>query len=199
MNADESRIIKEATGAGLIALTKKQYYTRLTIAAAVGAAIAGGIVHLLSGSGDEPPIRVKGGSIYLDLLHADGSWELRGGKWHVAGGSRSSDDLLIYLGAKDPARCGGQVVRKKEKKIRFVYHNADEGEGGKDHDVLLHATGKKTKVESTLPFSWAAGSPTVLSNSSTGYIKEIWVGNDSQATCAFASGDQLDSVLIAEE
>jgi hypothetical protein len=196
MKAEDSRILQEATAGGFVALTKKQYYVRLTVAAAIGAALAGGIIYLLSGSGDEPPIRVKGGSIDFDLLHADGSWELKGGKWHVAGGSRSGDDLLIYLGAQDPAHCRGQVVRKKEKKIKFVYYN--EGES-KDYTVLLHATGKKTKVESELPFSWAPGNPTVLSNNGPGYIKEIWVGNDSQAACTFTSKEQLDSVLIAEE
>ena len=59
----------------LIQLTPGQYYTRLAGAFVVGAAV-GGIIGVLAARSDEPPIKVRGGSLDVEIM-ASGAEEWR--------------------------------------------------------------------------------------------------------------------------
>ena len=159
-------------------------------------------------AGDEPPIRVKGGSMRFEVLHASIVWDrattsptLKDKKWKVSGLDRKGDDLLVYLVPKDPASCihpaGEHPVVKKAKKIDLLYHLNSNPTG--KYEVKVHATGSKTKVDSLdLDLFLDPSKPWQLrtKDADEGYIKEIRIGG---TVCTFADKDGLDSVLITEE
>lgn len=196
-------------------------------AAAIGAT-AFYIFQALTATGDEPPIRVKRGSMQLELLASMGGFEPQNAnpdpkKWKVKGFDRKGDEYLLYLAPKDPASCPlptgnpnneNQFARKKIKHIAFLYHlNSKPDE---THWVKFNAAGNKTRVNvdsSTAFLAYpdpknelrmelsekdAQGNVIVA----RGYIKEIHLGRGNSAdtiVCTFADADGLDSVLIAEE
>ena len=59
------------------------------------------------GGGDEPPIRVKGGSLDLQLLTKNHEWQKNGDDmhWHISGGRRATDVLNVVL-----ALCNGRPI-----------------------------------------------------------------------------------------
>src|SRR5215207_8510890 len=65
---------------------------KLITAAAIGAAVGAAVSHFLEGqltlrSGDEPPIRIKGGSIHCEILSDSVHWEDDGNpqNWKLSG------------------------------------------------------------------------------------------------------------------
>jgi hypothetical protein len=65
-----------------------------------------------TGGGDEPPIRVKGGSMDLRLLTKKYKWTGGPAEWYISGGSRSKADFDVVLDfAHGPsAEHNGQVL-----------------------------------------------------------------------------------------
>lgn len=205
MDGDRARAVAARRDDGRIALTRTQLIAITAGAALVGATV-GFLLFRVLAVGDEPPIRVKGGSIHFDLLRRGASWAPQGNpadrkKWQVHGSPRDGDDLSIYFAAVNPAHCTN-ATHKKDKKIKFIYHDL-----GVDYEIELKVSNRKTMLDSrTLDLVVDANDPTALmykradeTENSRGFIKEIWVGNESAATCTFTAGDQLKSVLIVEE
>jgi hypothetical protein len=70
----------------------------ITIGAAVGIQLYVSLFVAAASTGDEPPIRVRGGSIYLDLIapdDADNTWDPDSGDntWKARSGKRKDDNL----------------------------------------------------------------------------------------------------------
>lgn len=70
----------------------------ITIGAAIGIKIYVSLLVNASSTGDEPPIRVRGGSIYFDLIapdDAENTWDPDSGDntWKVRSGKRKDDNL----------------------------------------------------------------------------------------------------------
>ena len=79
-------------------------------------------------SGDEAPIRVKGGSITFELLSKEAKWEPQGNKDHwiiTCTPDRHRDEYLVLLIIKDAeGRLESQTLRSR-KKIQIFYHNRE--------------------------------------------------------------------------
>jgi len=101
-------------------------------------------------SGDEAPIRVKGGSITFELLSKEARWEPQGSKDHwtiTHTPDRHRDEYLVLLIIKDAeGRLESQTLRSR-KKIQIFYHNPSDPQ--RPAVVELRSTGKKTHLRST--------------------------------------------------
>lgn len=206
--------------------------SRMVLVAVGAAALAAVGAYFLAtalSTGDEPPIRVKRGSLELELLASSGAWEPQNEKpdrrrWKVDGYDRKSDDYLLYLAPKDPASCplpagnpnnDNQFAKKKIKHIALLYHL--DSAPNEMHWVRFNAAGHKTRVnvESSKAFLAFKDKNEMLLELvepgpppdhepviATGYVKEIHLGRGNSAdtlVCTFTGEDGLDSVLIAEE
>jgi hypothetical protein len=101
-------------------------------------------------TGDEAPIRVKGGSITFELLSKEARWEPQGGKDHwtiTRSHDRRADEYLVFLVIKDAdGRLDSQTLHSK-KKIQIFYQNPSDPQ--RPAVVELKSTGKKTHLRST--------------------------------------------------
>jgi hypothetical protein len=147
---------------------------------------------LLSRTGDEPPIRVKGGSIELELLEPDGlfsrKWNEDGNtkkKWTL-GGKRKDDAyqiLVAYTGGA--CRHGGYT----QGRIVKLHYSKNSGL------VQVKAEDKRTKVDADadmarLPDSKVLVYPATEAGPS-GYITKIEVDN-----APFCDFDQDEKKLL---
>ena len=84
---------------------------RLITAAAIGAAVGAAVTHVMESmdffdfgrSGDEAPIRVKGGSVHCEVLSDTLHWEEDGSpkNWKLSDGKRRSESLVVIVGISD--------------------------------------------------------------------------------------------------
>ncbi len=173
-----------------------------TVALVIGAALIAGVLGFLLCQkgpallpGDEPPIRVRGGSIDFELLSTGAMFEPQSQgnrkKWIVTGGNRRTDDLLVYVAPDSFVRCGGVSFKKKVKKVQFWYSN--------DGYIEVHASQNKTRIEAAHVDLNANGDYTKLSYGGTNvFVQRITYGN-RQDWCNFTSKAELDGAIIAEE
>jgi hypothetical protein len=167
------------------------------IAVALGILVGVGVIVLLrflADTGDEPPIRVKNGSLELHLLSKYDEWDHAGSSnnWKVkANRYRSKDDLQLTVASRPGATCTSGFVTAKTDMI-ITYH--DDG-ANRDFDVTLKSNGKKISVSSPETGSNSAD-PSVLVYGGAGFIKAIVA--DSKSMCTFANATQLDHLLILD-
>jgi hypothetical protein len=168
----------------------------LTTAALVG----GAIVYLLCkmAAGDEPPIRVRGGSIHFEILAESVAWGPQNEtnpdpkKWVVGGDSRRTEGLLVYVAPDSLVRCGGVVHKKNVRKVQFWY-----GEG--NHDFIeVHASGRKTKVDSRNIEPTKPRPKELKYGNASDFVRRITIENHAD-WCRFSAEDQLDGAIIAED
>ena len=117
--------------------------TSLFAGALVGAAL-GAIVGFLAKrprADDEPPIRVKGGSIPFEVLDTKVFWLVDGNrkKWKLSGGQKLTEKYVVRVtitpGAGKPSTTFYQGVKEV-----VVYHDGDAGA------VQVKSTGNHTKL-----------------------------------------------------
>jgi hypothetical protein len=128
-------------------------------------------------SGDEAPIRVKGGSIDLELLRGDQTWKKTGGddmRWKISGGRREHEDYSLAFDVKQGA-CTLDAGRKTV--VRVTYSDS--------HWIEFSAQGNHTAVQSDVALRTSADERTLSYAVSTGYISGISL--DGRLACAFAS------------
>jgi hypothetical protein len=161
---------------------------KLAIAAG-GAALLAALAasYFVAASGDEPPIRVKGGSIYLELIHDSKSWREDGSKkkWKLSGGTRKSNKLAVYLAPKNPAHCTTTFAGADY--VSFVYSDGVT--------IELRAVNKKTKVTSSADLE-EVNEQLLEYPAAGGFIDVIKVDGDE--VCNFSEPNQLHGVLITE-
>jgi hypothetical protein len=150
---------------------------------------------------DEPPIRVKRGSIIMDVIHDRKQWRKHNNNnrhWKLSSGKRGKNKYLVYLAPTlgNHARCPKGFVHQGDV-VEFTHTNPVTNV---DVVVTFKSTNKKTSVTSGASLD----TPT-LSNrrlqytdtEKTTYISLIKI--DGTKVGEFTDKSQLDSVLITEE
>ena len=173
----------------------------ITVAAVGGALLLGGILYLAGAfageTGDEPPIRVKGGSVELYLATSQQKWhEKDSTHFKITGGPRSKDALDVAIAVNAGATCSAQA--KTGNKLTVIYQNADQSTTtinvGTDPDMPNQ---KHSAVDSTAPLSLSSSDPRVLTYvNSGGFIREILL--DGTNMCTFTTGNQLAMLLVLD-
>jgi hypothetical protein len=164
------------------------------VAAAVGVVV--GITVVVVGiwagfvaAGDEAPIRVRNGSIEMELLYAGKQWKEDGDKKHwKMTGSRNSDDYELFIAPTNTADCSGGL-NPKGKTIRFEYSDTTY--------VELKAQNKKTKVTSNKDLTKSADGATLSYPAADGHISLIRV--DATDVCKFAAKDTKLGVVLVDQ
>lgn len=165
-----------------------------TAAALLGAAAAVTVAYFAFGilaAGDEPPIRVRNGSIELEVVHSGRHWQQVGveRKWKVSGGTRGSDEYQLYLAPTDPARCGN-IVSARGGVVRFVL------DGNETTWVDFRSTGQKTEVTAGMPLTRSSDKKTLSYGATGNFISSIRVDGDPR--CAFDQKDDGLHTLVTE-
>lgn len=119
----------------------------LAAAALVGAVVATVVVVLLGPLeplvGDEPPIRVRNGSVDLQI---GGAWESVGGDkkdWKVKGEPvRDGNDYEVIVGGATPTECPSTTAMGNP--VTFTVKEGNNVVGS----IVVRATGNKTRVRS---------------------------------------------------
>ena len=162
-------------------------------AGAIGALLGGAMVWLLRTfrAGDEPPIRVKGGSVHLDVLSSTAVWKQQGPsgkKWMLhASGPRGKEEYDVSIIASSP-NCAEKSPSGRLVRIEFT-------EGKVIRWVELQAPGKRTKVTDASDPLTLTNADRRLSLSGSGYISKIIVDG---SVCEFSSADELDYALLSD-
>jgi hypothetical protein len=158
------------------------------VAVGIGILIGAGAVWLLSSltTGDEPPIRVRNGSIQLEVLHSTRHWQQTGNVWKISQGTRLVDSYWLYFAPTNPAEC--KAVKANGNKIRFIMDDGTE--------VVVESKNKKTEVSSTIPLTLSADEKTLSYGTAATFIKEIRFDGAGDYLCQFAVKDvNLHSLL----
>jgi hypothetical protein len=143
-----------------------------------GALLGGAVVWCLRlfRAGDEPPIRVKGGSLHIDAT-GGATWKMQGTdgkKWKLDKGSKNSDEYDVSIVASGSG-CVNNAPRGK--RVTLTYSDGTT--------VEIKAAGNNTMVASSERLTLGNGDQR-LTYSGTGYIRQVDVDS---STCTFASGD----------
>ncbi len=164
------------------------------VAAAVGVVVGAVIVVIgvWSGfvlAGDEAPIRVKQGSIEIELLYAGKEWKQDGTaqNWKMKTGTRTSEDYELYIAPSNSANCSGGLT-PKGKVIRFEYSDGAY--------VQLQAQNFKTRVTANRDLVKSSNGSTLTYQTATGGISLIKV--DTTNICTFAQPDPKLAVVLVD-
>jgi hypothetical protein len=154
--------------------------------------VAGGLLvlkHLLTG--DEPPIRVRGGSIHVDLQGSP-KWKYDEGddSWWIPSTGRRNAHYKVRVATNTPAACSG-LTHPKVKSVRFVHSTGNW--------VNLDASSRKTRVTSNKEL-YLSSDERQLVLCETGYIQaiKITIGNTTTEVCRFSDG-QFSEALATDE
>ena len=179
-----------------------------TVAAlALGAGIAAALlVSRLFFAGSEPPIRVKNGSLMIEVLHNTNNWKgysnesgdpsLGEHKWKVKSGTRGRQDLEMYIVPKASSSCGGGL-NPTGRFFRLYYGTNDTHERWID----INGHGNKTRVSSDLDLN--DDNERVLADAQEGYyVRRITVRatpeGDQTVICTFDNKDALIGLIILD-
>jgi hypothetical protein len=168
------------------------YRTGTLVATGVLGAILGsagcGIYQPLVG-GDEPPIRVRNGSIYMELVHSTNTWveETAGDKknWKMTDGERTGgndNNYEVYFAPSTASYCKGLYATPRT--IRFNFSDKNW--------VEFKVTGNHTRVKSD-PNDLSSNGKQLTYGAGDRYIVSIVLDNDDQNP--FCSFNQKDNGL----
>ena len=167
-----------------IQLTPAQYYARLAAAFVIGAAIGGGLAFLVGRLADEPPIKVRGGGLDIELgpgatWEDDGTnWKVKSNGWNPLG----NYNFGIVIGENDCRDSG--TPPPKVKRLTLEY-------GGRTYTIRRHVTALfKTKVEPKGHFTIADPQyKKILTNPNTTPLKVIAKPTSGKDwVCTFEAG-----------
>ena len=168
----------------------------LALFSALGVACAGGEQPFHPLAGDEPPIRVRNGSMYLELLDNTFEFEENGNKknWKIKGDPpRGRPEYTLVVIASDPNACASQLVTTP--RVEFVY---DSGQ-----TIELMAAGRKTLIKSRDDIDHVPNARHILeykspneSETAKGYISKIKIGNSGTDHCTFSPDPSLRVYLL---
>ena len=149
----------------------------------------------LQTAGTEPPIRVRGGSMHLELL-GGGAWNSNSGAtedtdWNLGLANRPNDDIHLQIkGANNTADCPILATRKK---VVFTYQSDD---GSVTNDVTIHATGNRTKVTARTKIKKDPDGNLAYDLEHHGYISGLKAtGGGPAISCTFGPDDLSDVIL----
>lgn len=176
----------------------------ITVAALAGAVALAGILYLAGAfeTGDEPPIRVKNGSLELYLASSGERWKQQEDPkhWKISGGKRAKDPLDVAI-ALNPAEvnvgttpCTAQAGTGDP--LILTYSNGTSTLA----TITIKSTpnGKRTLVESTADLSLSSVDPKnrLLTYSTDGFISRIVLGTNTM--CTFTKKEQLAELVIMD-
>lgn len=151
-----------------------------------GAALGALILHLFKkrAFSEEPPIRVKGGSMEFRLLTDTMYWKPLGGmKWKVSDGTRAKEYYQATIIVKSSGKC---VSQTKPGNVRVTYSDGTW--------VELKATGKQTRLKSSAPLELSDNDRVLTYVSKDGYVSRIEVDD---LDCQLEPG-ALDHMLLLD-
>src|SRR5262245_3699527 len=161
----------------------------LGIAAALGLLSACNPVGTLR-TGDEPPIRVRGGTMHLDLL-AQGDQDFEPDsqsdkkKWHIKGlPKRDRNDFLVVVVSAN-ANCNGKVA--SANKVDVLYSDGQS--------VEFKSNSNNTKITATKDLNHLSAKY-LKYETSGGYVSEVKV--DNQSLCTFTSTDVPIQIFLLD-
>ena len=160
-------------------------------AAALAALAAYLILAKTASSGDEPPIRVKNGSLKVEMLAKQNSNKWKKGtvatKWHLDKGDRQNAVYEVYVGVLPGVTCsGGTFASGQMVKVTF----SDEAW------ITFDAGTKKTEITTSIAF--AQQGDTILEHQASGggFIRRIEV--DGNLVCEFNNKDELGGLTLVD-
>ena len=166
--------------------------------AITAAAITGGtIVYVAfkiltgSGTGDEPPIRVKGGSVRIEMAAKKNSnkWDtVSNVKWKFKNGKRENDTYEVVVGMLPGAEYKNGTYATG-KKVRATYSD--------NAWVEFESSGKLTTVTTSTAF--VQPEDMVLEHEAIGgqgFINSVSV--DGQPLCTFTAKEQLGAIVLLD-
>jgi hypothetical protein len=143
---------------------------------------------------EEAPIRVKNGSIDLELVTRDGEWQQSAGEWGQKDRSRGKDDLDITV-----AHVGGSCSKQtaETSRLYLVYNDGVE--------IQFKSQTQRIKVSSDPANKITKHSDRRLQYVAPGepdrtkfFIKKILIGNTKETLCTFTKWEQLTHILILD-
>ena len=181
-----SRVMPTLAIIGLISL-----FAGSTIVLKSVGVIGWSILDLLSDS-DEAPIRVRNGSIDLNLDSSTQKWAAQGasGNYRIPGARRHKEEFEVIVVPRNGAVCPALVGTGPDVVLTF----------SDDKVVRLQSAGFHTvvKPENGATLTWNASAPQMLRYMATGHIKSVAVGSGANppVVCSFTTGNQLDRINI---
>ncbi len=144
-------------------------------------------------TGDEPPIRVRNGSLEIQLVHRTLKFEEDGNsqkkKWKIRTEPlRLRNNYLVIVLPGNPSSCPSGFVTSGDK-VDVVY-SADSQE------IEFKSTGRKTKITAKEALVNQTGSEEFLRYGVSGYITAIRVGGDD--FCTFSGPDGALQVFLID-
>jgi hypothetical protein len=159
----------------------------IAAAAVTGAAILGVALYFFYDTGDEPPIRVKNGSLELQLITNNKHWkenpDLK--HWKISGGHRSKDPLDVTIAVNSGANCALQATTGNALTVN--YSNGTK--------IDVHATGKKSYVDASADLSLSTDRR-LLTYTGEGFISSVVL--DGNTMCTFTSKAQLADLIVSD-
>jgi hypothetical protein len=161
-------------------------------AVALGIVIGAGAVigyFSIMATGDEPPIRVRNGSIELEVLHKSRYWKevgSAGTHWKINQGTRLTDKYWMYLAPTNTADCN--AAKANGDVIRFILSD--------DSWVQVESHNNKTDVTSDKVLTRSADKKTLSYGNEALFIKAIRL--DGTDRCTFAAKDTNLHSLLTE-
>ena len=153
-------------------------------------------------TGDEPPIRVKGGSVDFYLVTKKDKWNDIDNKIHKKfnmGGERAKDRLDVVI-AVTPAGAGSCTAQTGTGDLVTLEYLKSDLKTVVKLTIGTDSTRPKTKhsaVESTEAFAPLSTDGRTLTYAETGgYIRAILL--DGNKMCTFTGPNQLDTMVIMD-
>jgi ketosteroid isomerase-like protein len=160
-------------------------------AALLTGAVSYGVFKILA-TGDEPPIRVRHGSIILEVVHSDVEWRQIGSDqkhWKLSRGTRQSDRYQLYLAPSDPTHCQNTTQTAADV-LRFVLDD------NPTMWIEVKSVGRKTDVTSSIPLELSANERELSFGGTGNFVTSIVL--DGTARCSFAAKDPGLHTFITE-
>ena len=154
-------------------------------------AVSYGVFQTLAAD-DEAPIRVRHGSIILEVVHASQHWRQVGSNqrhWKLSRGTRQSDQFQLYFAPTDPAHCHN-AVNVRGLVVRFVLNNDPQ------MWVQLQSTNRKTDVTSGIPLDLSADEKELSFGGAENFVTSITV--DGTERCSFTTKDTALHTFVTE-
>jgi hypothetical protein len=182
----------------------------ITVAAVAGAAALFGILYLAGGfavadTGDEPPIRVKNGSVDFYLATSKDRWNQGADTkhWKISGGKRAKDQLDVVIAVNAGAICNAQSGTGDQ--VTLVYDNGN----GTTTNISIATDPENPKQKHSGVFGAELKLSTVLLDKNRlltygdptnqkGYISRILLDDGNPPMCTFTDRKQLAELVIMD-
>jgi hypothetical protein len=174
----------------------------LAVAAVAGALALAGILYVartLADTGDEPPIRVKNGSLELQLQSRKHTWHQVNATdakhWDISGHpERGKNQIDVTMAVAPGAGPSCAAHSGSGDTLVLTYNNGT----GKAVTVTIKSDGDKhTTVESTDNLTLVGSKKDrLLAYDVQGYISSVAI--DSKPLCTFTAPEQLSEVVVMD-